>query len=254
MSYSAVTSNVGKRRFPGASTDFPLYLPRALPHPQELKYVDSTIFGPFSRAKPSGGPTPVDYLYLVPLPTAGDGLSLRLSDRIKLIGLVLRGTMFGPEFFGGNVPLTLPVEYFLIYDRSPGPTRPLAREVFTQESISTGSGLLQLPDSRDRFQILYRFRYVLGAKLSASPTGNPEGFYFPALPPGSPDHVIIDENLSINQPTSFKFGGGATYDQISAGALYIYASGSTYEPFDEELPQRSFPGWNVNLRLLFADL
>lgn len=216
--------------------------------------MDSRVHGPFSRAKPSGGPTPVDYLYLVPLPTAGDGLSLRLSDRIKLIGLVLRGTMFGPEFFGGNVPIVLPVEYFLIYDRLPGPTRPLAREVFTTDSIGDGSGLLQLPESRDRFQILYRFRYVLGAKLSCGTSGVPEGFLVPTIAPGSPDHVIIDENLSINLPTSFKFGGGSTYDQISSGALYLYASGSTYEPYDEELPSRSFPAWNLNLRLLFADL
>lgn len=254
MSYPTVAGNSGRRRYRDAGTDFPLYLPRPFQRKQELKYIDSRFSEPFSRAKTSGGYPEADYFNLVPLPTAGDGLTFRLADRIQLLSLIIRGAINGPDVFPDNVPLSVPVEYFVIYDRFPTAVAPAARDLFTIPSLEIGCGLLQLPSSRDRFDILYRFRYVVGAQQIVNGPVPPGDFHYPAFPPTIADHVVVDENLDISLPTSFKGTGGASIDQISSGALYLYASGATARYYDIEDPQNSYPYIVFNVRLLFADL
>jgi len=233
---SAVSGNVAGVKYPLQSHDFPLYVDPGVHLRQELKYLDMPTG---DRLTASDGS-----VIFLDLPTAGDGLSFRLSDRIMVTRIQIRGYVQGPERIAGLGYPTCFMDMVLIWDRQPNGIIPAANNLFTGASLITGTGLYLLPELRDRMFVLFRQRYALTCTQRASITSGQNYTAGNDL-----QRIIVDEDLPVNRTTSFSFTGGASISEIRQGALYLCFV-STVPPAAADL----LPGSRNQIRILFADL
>jgi len=234
--YSAVAGNSSSVRFPSSKHDFPLYVDPGLPLPQELKYMDMATG---TRAHDILGS-----VIFIDLPTAGDGISFRLSDRVMITRFQIRGLLYGPDrIFLAYWP-SVALDMFLIWDRQPNGIVPGAGNLFTTDSMATGTGLFLRPDLRDRMHVLYRQRYLLTCTQRTTGTASQN---FGA---GNSDQLkLLDLDIPINRTTVFDTTGGSAIANVRQGALYLcFVSSVPVGPTD------CYPGSRNQIRLLFADL
>jgi len=246
-----VAGNTKPMRYAKAKTDFPLYLPRSVTLRQEQKFFDSIV-----TATPPFMDQPINAdgsSFFLGYPSRGDSLSSRLGDRILLNSLLIRGTLKVPQFTpASQSPFTF-VDMFLVWDYAPRETATLpAPNVVFSIAVSTDGnrfiGLLQNPVNRDRFALLYRYRYKLTGSYPTAPAGTPTSFIV-----GSDNSaLLIDLNLAINKTVSFSTTNSTgDLDAVTRGGLYLYLfsnQGFTAQPAEQK------PFLSANCRLLFADL
>jgi len=238
-----VASNVRSDKSLGAYHDFPIYVPRPLALRQEMKFLDQ--FFDLSAVPGNISPGTITFDSTFTYPTAGDGLSFRLSDRILLDKLQVRGGITA----GTTVPLgsimSTHLELFIIWEKFPRGTSPLPfGDVLSPDTGTTVSvGYLINPDARDRFEILYHCRWILNpARVSTSST---------ALNGASatlPDTAIVDFDLPLDRIVSFKDSGGTLSSVVSGYLRFILIQDTA------SLGSTDLASYICQYRLQFADL
>jgi hypothetical protein len=184
--------------------------------------------------------------YDIPYPAEGDSLYQRLGARILMNQLVIRGMLQAPPVTSVTDQPVWHLDFFIVYDRSPQTAKPGASTVFDANTLGLGFGLMQSPDNRDRFQLLYRFRYVLRGNIPVSTNSStPYGCG------GDPVTLPIDLTLNINKVATFANTNPAgAYSALTMGAVYLYCSCKVPSAVSVSFK----PTLQCNTRLLFSDL
>jgi len=243
----SVAGNLPRARVTKAYRDFPLYVGRQLTLRQEQKYIDTSIGigvgADYSYFAASLAPA----LFMPNMPARGDALNARLGDRVLINNILVRGRFIAPTIINSGATSVTTMDLFLVHDRQPTGNYPALSTLFTVASLALGYGLLQDPSTRDRFSLLYRYRYTMTgtAKTGAGAALQQDG-----------DRVSIpiDWNLSVNKVTVFNTASSAAaIAQVMKGALYfIFASN---QPITGSPPSTNqSPYFQGNIRTLFADL
>lgn len=222
-----VATNVGKLERPKGIRDYPLYAPPRITRIDQ-KYVE----GDFQQyvVSQNGQVVPIGGISM------GTGINNRLGPRVMLERVMYRGYLKAPTSRVAGVNWSV-CDFYIVYDRFPNGVAPIFGDVFSVGSVAPEeTGFFQRSDTRDRFELLFRKRYVLTGMSSAAS--------FNAA--GDRVCIPIDWNLIIQRPqvydSSAATGGVA---DIKRGMLWLFHNGT-----DTLATACNF---NVNLRVLFSD-
>jgi len=244
-SRSTVAGNTSRPRAPRAARDFPLYVGRQLTLRQEQKFIDTD----FNFTGAIYAVANIPSIVMPELPPRGDSLSTRLGDRILLTSLMLRGRLVAPSVIANGEGVGSFVDLFVIHDKIPTGTFPVPGLLFTASSIAQGYGMLQDPSFRDRFSLLFRYRYQLNgcAKTSTATAVYQQDGDRTVLP--------IDLNLTLNKTMAFATTNSTgSLAAVVKGGLYLVAGSNQPLAGSVGANTNTFPYFNLSARLLFADL
>lgn len=248
-----VAGNLRPSKYVRARSDFPIYLPRSVTLRQEQKYCEFDVsvinttphvtFAPIGEA---------GVVQVLPLPSRGDALNMRLGDRVLINSVIIRGFTMPPQVIATDYASITCMDVFIIWDHSPVGVYPTLADLFSFPSGTPPSaadkdamcGMLQNPVHRDRFSFLYRFRYNFLGTAAQRGTGSAIGM--------SNDRMtnLIDWNLNINKVTAFA-------STSTAGNMTAIVRGAPYIVMVANCPSgtpTACPAMQCNIRVLFADL
>lgn len=202
-----VRSSVGR--------EVPLYLPSRRVASEAHVATSAAVTNPF-------GISGTGRVTLINSIARGTALTERLSSRIAMQMLQIRGrcsvnTAPAVSFASGS--------FMVVYDRSPtGVTLPTFNEIFDTADIFS----FQRLETRDRFQILYRFNVSL------------EGGGPTAITADSVRNVDLAINMGQRETTFTTASTTGNYADMRTGALYFLDIGSSITATDNLLYQLQF--------------
>lgn len=184
-------------------------------HSTERKFKDTSIEVEGNTSTPGS--------LLLNAVAQGNTISERTGSHIQLRKCMLKGWMFPVDASTSNTKAVL----LIVYDKQTNKTAMQLTDLLESGNDVNSWNKLE---NRDRFTVLKRIEYVLGAENSTiSP--NPSGF-------------LINEYIDINLPTHFD-GATGGIGEITTGSLYMFILGDT--------PATQGANFNVNVRLRYDD-
>lgn len=161
-------------------------------------------------------------------PALGDSLTSRDTARIQLLTWEVH--IFYRPTPAGLIPITAynwVGTMWLVYDLAPRGAYPAFLDIFATAEALT----LQRVDTRDRFQILWRYNRSSTGPTTPTPTYDPTAT------------GCVSDLVQINRPCVYDGSGSGDIANITTGALYFISIGTG---------ANDAPIYNINARCVFA--